>query len=122
MLLYYYSVHKLINERLCYLLAYKKREELLKYIEVIENHIRSLEQENEELKQRIIDLENGNSVQKIKNERNAGRKRKFTKEEVAIIDMLHLQGKSIRAIAKEMNCSVGLVHKLLNEPIGDRNK
>lgn len=103
-------------------MAYKKREELLKYIEVIENHIRSLEHENEELKQRIIDLENGNIVHKIKNERNAGRKRKFTKEEVAIIDMLHLQGKSIRAIAKEMDCSVGLVHKLLNEPIGDRGK
>lgn len=95
-------------------MAYKKREELLKYIEV-------LEQENEELKQRIIDLESGNCVHKIKNERNAGRKRKFTDEEIAIIDMLHLQGKSIRAIAKEMNCSVGLVHKLLNEPIGSRN-
>lgn len=97
------------------MLAYKKREDLLKYIEV-------LERENEELKQRLIDLESGNVVHKIKNERNAGRKRKFTKEEVAIIDMLHLQGKSIRAIAKEMNCSVGLVHKLLNEPIGYRNK
>lgn len=104
------------------MLAYKKREELLKYIEVIENHIKSLEQENEELKQRIIELENRNSVHKIKNERNAGRKRKFTREEVATIDMLHLQGKSIRAIAKEMNCSVGLVHKLLNEPIGSRNE
>lgn len=102
------------------MLAYKKREELLKYIEVIENHIKSLEQENEELKQRIIELENVNSVHKIKNERNAGRKRKFTPEEELFIQKMKLQGKSYRAIAKEMNCSVGLVHKLLNEPLCER--
>ncbi|MGV3152901.1 helix-turn-helix domain-containing protein [Sarcina ventriculi] len=29
--------------------------------------------------------------------------------------MLFLKGKSYRAIAKEMGCSVGLVHKILNE-------
>ncbi len=28
---------------------------------------------------------------------------------------LFLDGKSYRAIAKEMKCSVGLVHKILNE-------
>lgn len=94
-------------------MAYKKREELL--IELEQAYARIAE-----LEERIIELESGNCVQKIKNERNAGRKRKFSKEEIATIDMLHLQGKSIRAIANEMNCSVGLVHKLLNEPIGDR--
>lgn len=95
------------------MLAYKKREDLLKYIEV-------LERENEELKQRLIDLESGNVVHKIKNERNAGRKRKFTPEEELSIQKMKLQGKSYRAIAKEMNCSVGLVHKLLNEPLCER--
>lgn len=94
-------------------MAYKKREDLLIELEQAYAKIAELEE-------RIIDLESGNCVQKIKNERNAGRKKKFTKEEVATIDMLHLQGKSIRAIAKEMNCSVGLVHKLLNEPLSKR--
>ena len=91
-------------------MAYKKRDELLKELEVAHQRIQELEKELSELK----------GVQKIKNERNAGRKKKFTKDEIATIDMLHLQGKSIRAIAKEMNCSVGLVHKLLNEPLSKR--
>lgn len=99
-------------------MAYKKRQELLKDIEVMESYIVFLEQENETLKQRIIDLENSKDVQKIKNERNAGRKRKFTPEEEHSIKMMKLQGKSYRSIAKDMGCSVGLVHKLLNEPIG----
>ena len=94
-------------------MAYKKREELLIELEQAYAKIAELEE-------RIIDLESANCVQKIKNERNAGRKKKFTKDEIATIDMLHLQGKSIRAIAKEMNCSVGLVHKLLNEPLSKR--
>ena len=35
--------------------------------------------------------------------------------------MLFLQGKSYRTIAKEMECSVGLVHKILNEqPKGNK--
>lgn len=96
-------------------MAYKKRDELLVELEEANRKIAELEQ-------RIIELESFNSVHKIKNERNAGRKRKFTIDEIAIIDMLHLQGKSIRAIAKEMNCSVGLVHKLLNEPVRERCK
>lgn len=96
-------------------MAYKKRDELLVELEEANRKIAELEQ-------RIIELESFDSVHKIKNERNAGRKRKFTLDEIAIIDMLHLQGKSIRAIAKEMNCSVGLVHKLLNEPVGERGK
>lgn len=96
-------------------MAYKKRDELLVELEEANRKIAELEQ-------RIIELESFNNVHKIKNERNAGRKRKFTIDEIAIIDMLHLQGKSIRAIAKEMNCSVGLVHKLLNEPVRERCK
>lgn len=100
-------------------MAYKKREELLKEIEIMENYIQFLETENLNLKAKIAALEE-NSVQKIKNERNAGRKRKLSNEEIAIIDKLHLQGKSIRFIAKEVGCSVGLVHKIINEPIKER--
>ncbi|MDU3192883.1 MAG: helix-turn-helix domain-containing protein [Finegoldia magna] len=107
-------------------MAYKKREDLLKDIEILESYIldleskkKKLENENKILKERIEELE-ASSVQKIKNERNAGRKRKLSNEEIAIIDKLHLQGKSIRFIAKEVGCSVGLVHKIINEPIKER--
>lgn len=97
-------------------MAYKKRDELLKDIADMENYISLLEQENKNLKQRIIELENPKSIPKVKNERNAGRKRRFTREDVAIIDEMYLRGESMRAIAKYMNCSVGLVHKIINEP------
>lgn len=69
--------------------------------------IQKLLKENEELKT--------NGVQKIKNERNAGRKERFTEEEKATVKMLRLQNKSYRAIADIMDCSVGTVHKIINE-------
>lgn len=71
--------------------------------------IQQLLKENEELKN------NTNNVQKIKNERGAGRKERFTEEEKATVKMLRLQNKSYRAIAKELNCSVATVHKIINE-------
>ena len=40
---------------------------------------------------------------------------KYGEEKIKEITMLFLKGKSYRAIAKEMGCSVGLVHKILNE-------
>ena len=69
--------------------------------------IQQLLKENEELKSNI--------VQKIKNERGAGRKERFTEEEKATVKMLRLQNKSYRSIAKELNCSVGTVYKIINE-------
>lgn len=93
-------------------MAYKKKAEL--EIELAEAlaRISELEQELEEIK---------NNVHNSKNERNAGRKSKFGNEEKGRITMLFLQGKSYRAIAKEMNCSLGLVHKILNEqPKGNK--
>lgn len=71
--------------------------------------IQQLLKENEELKN------NTNNVQKIKNERGAGRKERFTEEEKATLKMLRFQGKSYRTIAKELNCSVATVHKIINE-------
>ena len=70
--------------------------------------IQKLLKENEELK-------SSNNVHKIKNERGAGRKERFTEEEKATLKMLRFQGKSYRAIAKELNCSVATVHKIINE-------
>ena len=70
--------------------------------------IQQLLKENEEFK-------SNNYVNKLKNERGAGRKEMFTEEQKARVKMLRLQGKSYRAIAKDKNCSVATVHKIINE-------
>ena len=70
--------------------------------------IQQLLKENEEFK-------SNNYVNKLKNERGAGRKEMFTEEQKARVKMLRLQDKSYRAIAKDMNCSVATVHKIINE-------
>ncbi len=70
--------------------------------------IQKLLKETEELK-------SNNGVNKLKNERGAGRKEMFTEEQKARVKMLRLQGKSYRAIAKDMNCSVATVHKIINK-------
>ena len=69
--------------------------------------IQKLLKENEELK--------SNKVQKIKNERGAGRKERFTIHEKETMKMYRIQGKSIREIADMYSCSVGLIHKIINE-------
>lgn len=54
-------------------------------------------------------------VNKLKNERNAGRKERFNDDEKVTINMLRLAGNSYRAIAKQMGCSVGTIHKIIKE-------
>lgn len=73
------------------------------------NTIQKLLKDNEELKR--------NTIQKLKNERGAGRKSRFKNEDIELIKNLRLEGKSYKVIALEMGCSVGLVHKLINENI-----
>lgn len=64
--------------------------------------------------QRISELEE--QLKNIKkNDRGAGRKEKFNKEQIEQILEARRQGKSIRVIAKEFSCSAGLIHKILNE-------
>lgn len=78
--------------------------------ETIKNNrdtIQKLLKENEELK--------SDKVQKIKNERGAGRKERFKIHEKETMKMYRIQGKSIREIANMYNCSVGLIHKIINE-------
>lgn len=48
-----------------------------------------------------------------KNDRGAGRKEKFTNEQIEQILKARREGKSMRTIAKEFHCSAGLVHKLI---------
>ena len=68
----------------------------------------------QKLLKEIKELKSNNVVNKLKNERGAGRKEMFTEEQKARVKMLRLQGKSYRAIAKDMNCSVATVHKIIN--------
>lgn len=63
----------------------------------------------------IEELKSNNFVNKLKNERGAGRKEMFNEEQKARVKMLRLQDKSYRAIAKDMNCSIATVHKIINE-------
>ena len=69
----------------------------------------------QKLLKEIEELKSSNVVNKLKNERAAGRKAMFTEEQKARVKMWRLQGKSYRAIAKDMNCSVATVHKIINE-------
>ena len=69
----------------------------------------------QKLLKEIEELKSNNVVNKLKNEHGAGRKEMFTEEQKARVKMLRLQGKSYRAIAKDMNCSVATVHKIINE-------
>ena len=69
----------------------------------------------QKLLKEIEELKSNNIVNKLKNERGAGRKEMFTEEQKARVKMLRLQDKSYRAIAKDMNCSVATVHKIINE-------
>ena len=69
----------------------------------------------QKLLKEIKELKSNNVVNKLKNELGAGRKEMFTEEQKARVKMLRLQDKSYRAIAKDMNCSVATVHKIINE-------
>ena len=69
----------------------------------------------EQLEKEIEALKASNNNDKVKNERGAGRKSKFTQEQIQKIYLRRSEGKSFRAIAEEFNCSVGLVHKLIKE-------
>lgn len=74
---------------------------------------------NSDLIKEIQELKN-TSIHKLNNEkkhneRGAGRKARFTNSEVETIKMYRLQGKTIKEIAEMFSCSVGLIHKLINE-------
>lgn len=68
-----------------------------------------------DLTKQVEELKAGTNVQKIKNERGAGRKPKFNDVEIQSIKMYKLQGKSYRTVAEMFNCSVGTIYKLINE-------
>lgn len=84
--------------------------------------------EIEKLKENILriiaendQLRNENKLLKLELEKcsqikmNVGRKNKFNNEQIQKIKIANKEGKSIRQIAKDFGCSVGLIHKLINE-------
>ena len=79
-------------------------------IQQLKDEIQQLKDENKLLKstKRPIDL-------KIHNERGAGRKSRFTIQEKETMKLYRIQGKTIKEIAEIYSCSVGLVHKIINE-------
>ncbi len=83
----------------------KIMQEILKEIEEYRDMVRKLKEQ----------LEKNNGVHKIKNERGAGRKERFTDKQKVEIKDYRAQGKSIREIAEVYKCSTGLIHKLIND-------
>lgn len=116
-------------------------EELKKKIDCLNDIIARLEKRNERLEEDVEKyrkdylyyfdeysklrdkdfnrkLEEINNLKKnslIHNARGAGRKAKFTDDQVDEIRMLREDGNTIKEIANRYNCSVGLIHKLINE-------
>lgn len=81
----------------------------------LQTKINRLQEEINRLKNENSKLQNKIECSTIKNERGAGRKKKFNTEQVNAILEARDEGKSIRSLAKEFNCSIGLIHKLINE-------
>lgn len=88
-----------------------------KIIEEKDKEIQKLNSEIQKLKNENMLLKNnkGISNKNIHNERGAGRKSRFTDQEKEMMKMYRIQGKTIKEIAEMYSCSVGLIHKIINE-------
>lgn len=94
-----------------------------KEIEFLKTRNKMLESNNTTLNGRIQkfnERENSSNIQELiiekqHNERGAGRKTRFTDQEKETVKMYRLQGKTIKELAEMFCCSVGLIHKLINE-------
>lgn len=104
---------------------YKELEEQLKEFKNIKKQlkisnevIKKMAKEIQELKnEKEIYKNDNNTITVIKkhNERGAGRKARFTDEQIKEIKQYRANGKTIKEIAEMFKCSVGLIHKLINE-------
>lgn len=81
-------------------------EEMEQKIRFLENEIAMKDKRMTRLQEKFIHTHN---------ERGAGRKPRLSPAEEEEIVVMHLNGESMRRIAQHMGCSVGLVHKLINE-------
>lgn len=86
------------------------KKELDRYkleVEKLKKEIEILTYENNLLK--------SNNIDKVHNERGAGRKSRFSDMDREMMRMYRIQGKTIKEIAEMYSCSVGLVHKIVSE-------
>ena len=97
-------------------------EELNKKIDCLNDIIARLEARNNRLEQEVNKYKdfkrNLDDLKKgvlIHNARGVGRKAKFTDKQIEEIRRLREDGNTIKEIANRYNCSVGLIHKLINE-------
>ena len=95
---------------------------LSKKIDCLNDIIARLEARNNRLEQEVNKYKdfkrNLDDLKKgvlIHNARGAGRKAKFTDKQIEEIRRLREDGNTIKEIANRYNCSVGLIHKLINE-------
>lgn len=96
---------------------YDENQSLKKEVKELNNQVEQLKEERHELRTKVAIFES--KVQKLKNERGAGRKKKYDDKQIAEILEARKQNKSMRVIAKEFNCSLGLVQKIINEHKGE---
>lgn len=86
-------------------------------IQSLEEEIKNLHKLINEKDKRILELEEELLKRPLNkhNARGAGRKELFSPEEKEIIKAYRLQGKTIKEISELYKCSVGVIHKLINE-------
>ena len=74
------------------------------------SEIQKLKDEN-----KLLKSNNVISDKKSNNDRGAGRKERFSEQEKEMMKMYRIQGKTIKEISEMYPCSVGLIHKIINE-------
>ena len=70
---------------------------------------------DENFKRTMEDLDGINKNSFMHNARGAGRRARFSDEQVMEIKKLRESGNTIKEIATRFECSIGLIHKLINE-------
>ena len=68
-----------------------------------------------EAKNKMLETKANRLTNEEHNARGAGRKSNITDQERELIKMYRMQGKTIKELAEEFKCSVGLVHKIISE-------
>ncbi len=83
----------------------------------MKKQIELLEDKNKMLENKVKRSENTHKLtnEPKHNERGAGRKTRLTDQEKEMIRMYRIQGKTIKELAEMYACSVGLIHKIVNE-------
>ena len=80
----------------------------------MDDELEILKKENGQLREVIADLQE-RICNMRKNDRGAGRKPMFNAYEISNIKIARKQGKSLREIASKHSCSIGLIHKIINQ-------